>query len=62
MQKIVRAFRQRAPAEFILYCEKPIVLILHAHALRQLCHSLHCPFASSAPKNILPVVLRGTRR
>eukprot|EP00959_Pyramimonas_sp_CCMP1952_P211380 4423886-Pyramimonas_sp.AAC.1 len=62
MQKIVRAFRQRPSAELVLHCEKPVVLVLHALALRQLRHSLHCAVAPRSPKNILSVVLRGTRR
>eukprot|EP00959_Pyramimonas_sp_CCMP1952_P428920 8983411-Pyramimonas_sp.AAC.1 len=62
MQKVARAFRQLSSAELALHFEKPIVLILHAFAIRQLCHPLNCPFASSAPKDILSVVLHGTRR
>eukprot|EP00959_Pyramimonas_sp_CCMP1952_P157620 3296154-Pyramimonas_sp.AAC.1 len=61
MQEIVRARRQRSSAKLVLHSWKPVVLVLHSLALRQLCHPLHCPFASSAPTDALPVVLRGTQ-
>eukprot|EP00959_Pyramimonas_sp_CCMP1952_P152798 3196863-Pyramimonas_sp.AAC.1 len=62
MQTSARAFRQVASAKLALHSKEPVVLVLHALALRQLCHSLNCAFATSAPKDTLPVALRRTWR